>query len=132
MGNFFVAQDDAFMVIPTVYPHLSGESVLTMSLLDGVPLSDEARIQALPCDLKEVATQGGLRILDLIFKHGVFHGDLHSGNVFVFEDGRLGLIDFGIVGMDERGQEQVANLLLCLVNGDSIERRASTPSSATP
>ena len=119
VGNFFLAQDDAFMVIPTVYPHLSGESVLTMSLLDGVPLSDEARIQALPCDLKEVATQGGLRILDLIFKHGVFHGDLHSGNVFVFEDGRLGLIDFGIVGrLDERGQEQVANLLLCLVNGD--------------
>ena len=59
VGNFFVAQDDAFMVIPTVYPHLSGESVLTMSLLDGVPLSDEARIQALPCDLKEVATKVG-------------------------------------------------------------------------
>ena len=43
------------MVIPTVYPHLSGESVLTMTLLDGVPLSNEAAIRALPCDLKEVA-----------------------------------------------------------------------------
>ena len=119
VASFFTSQDDDFMVIPTVYPHLSGESVLTMTLLDGVPLSNEEAIQALPCDLKEVASEGGVRILDLIFKHGVFHGDLHSGNVFVFEDGRLGLIDFGIVGrLDERGQEQVASLLLCLVNGD--------------
>jgi ubiquinone biosynthesis protein len=62
----------------------------------------------------------------MIFKHGVFHGDLHSGNVFVFEDGRLGLIDFGIVGrLDERGREQVADLLLCLVNGD-FHRAART------
>jgi len=119
VAAFFSRQEDDFMVIPTVFPHLSGESVLTMSFLEGVPLSNEEAVRALPCDLKEVATKGGLRILDLIFKHGVFHGDLHSGNVFVFADGRLGLIDFGIVGrLDERAREQVADLLLCLVNGD--------------
>jgi ubiquinone biosynthesis protein len=119
VAALFADEEEEFLIIPTVYPHLTGESVLTMSLIDGVPLSDEEAIQALPCDLKEIAHKSGIHVLDMIFKHGVFHGDLHSGNVFVFEDGRLGLIDFGIVGrLDERGREQVADLLFCLVNGD--------------
>jgi ubiquinone biosynthesis protein len=126
VAGFFADAEEQFLVIPTVFPHLTGETVLTMSLLDGVPLSDETRIRALPCDLKEVAVKGGIHVLDMIFKYGVFHGDLHSGNVFVFEDGRLGLIDFGIVGrLDERAREQVADLLLCLVNGD-FHRAART------
>ncbi len=36
--------------------------------------------------------------LEMIFRHGIFHADPHPANVFVLADGRLGLVDFGIIG----------------------------------
>ncbi|HBU48520.1 MAG TPA: hypothetical protein DEB46_09430 [Myxococcales bacterium] len=115
--NFEDQQD--FLVIPTVYEGLSCESVLTMDRLKGTPLSDTDRIRSLPCDLKQVAERGAGCILDMVFNHGVFHGDLHAGNLFIFDEGKIGLIDFGIVGhLNPRTREQVADLLLTLVNGD--------------
>lgn len=108
-----------FLVIPKVYEHLSSEAILTMERLRGVPLSATEEIHALDCDLKELAQQGAECLLDMIFEHGFFHGDLHAGNLFIFGDGRIGVIDFGIIGrLDPRGREMVADLLLNLVNGD--------------
>ncbi|MBM66694.1 MAG: hypothetical protein CMH55_10710 [Myxococcales bacterium] len=115
--NFEDQQD--FLIIPTVYEGLSCESVLTMDRLKGTPLSDTDAIHTLPCDLSEVARRGAGCILDMVFNHGVFHGDLHAGNLFIFDEGKIGLIDFGIVGhLDPRTRETVADLLLTLVNGD--------------
>jgi ubiquinone biosynthesis protein len=51
--------------------------------------------------------------LEGAFLHGVFHGDLHSGNLFVLEDGRVGLVDFGITGR-LREQERLAFLRMMM------------------
>jgi ubiquinone biosynthesis protein len=120
----FEGEADCTLVIPEVYRDLSSESVLTMDRLDGVTLSDIETVTTLPCDLKSTADAGGRYLLKMIFEDGVFHGDLHSGNVFIYPDGRIGLIDFGIVGrLDERSRDRIAELMLFLFSGD-FERAA--------
>jgi ubiquinone biosynthesis protein len=55
-----------------------------------------------------------------VFEHGFYHADPHPGNFFVEPGGRIGLIDFGMVGtLDERTQEQLARLLLAVTRQDS-------------
>ena len=62
----------------------------------------------------------------MVFEDGLFHADLHPGNLFVIEGGQIGLIDFGKVGtVDERTQQQLAAVLLALGMQDS-ERLTDT------
>jgi predicted unusual protein kinase regulating ubiquinone biosynthesis (AarF/ABC1/UbiB family) len=85
------------IVIPQVHEELSSRRVLVMELLHGVPIDD-------PEQLGEAVDPGEL-IEDLVrawlltaLRDGVFHGDVHAGNLMLLRDGRLGLIDWGIVG----------------------------------
>ena len=58
-------------------------------------------------------------MLDQILRLGFFHADPHPGNVFVFEDGTVGLIDFGAVGrLDPIQQAAVVDMLAALVQRD--------------
>jgi len=86
------------IVIPRVHPDLSGRTTLTMELLDGVPIDDPAAtdwgdVDPRPLLLALMKAWFTTAVLD-----GVFHGDLHAGNLLLLRDGRLGLIDFGILG----------------------------------
>jgi ubiquinone biosynthesis protein len=56
----------------------------------------------------------------MVFEDGFYHADPHPGNLFVEADGRLGLIDFGMVGtVDAATQEQLAAVLLAVTGGDA-------------
>jgi ubiquinone biosynthesis protein len=62
----------------------------------------------------------------MIFRHGVFHGDPHPANIMVLEDGRLGLVDFGMTGsLSEADMRRLTRLLLDAVheNVDALPRR---------
>ena len=64
--------------------------------------------------------------LEMIFRHGVFHGDPHPSNLFVLPDGRLGLVDFGQIGSLSAGDmNRLTRLLLDCVNEnvDALPRR---------
>jgi ubiquinone biosynthesis protein len=49
-------------------------------------------------DTEAVVRTGMVRFMEGAMIHGIFHGDLHGGNLFVQPDGRTALLDFGIVG----------------------------------
>ena len=49
-------------------------------------------------DTEEVVRTGMIGFMEGAMIHGIFHGDLHGGNLFVLPDGRTALLDFGIVG----------------------------------
>ena len=55
-------------------------------------------MQAADIDTTEVVRSGMIGFLEGAMLHGVFHGDLHAGNLFVLPDGRTALLDFGITG----------------------------------
>jgi ubiquinone biosynthesis protein len=81
-----------------------------------VPLSrkfDHATREALAKVLAEV-------YVEMTFTHGVYHADPHPGNILVLNDGRLGLLDFGMVGrIDDRLREAIEEMLLAVVGRDA-------------
>jgi aarF domain-containing kinase len=86
------------IVIPTPLPELSGPGVLVMGFLDGVAIDDLGAIEAMGHDPAPLV-QELLRSWFLTgLRFGMFHGDIHAGNLMLLRDGRLGMIDWGIVG----------------------------------
>jgi len=85
------------LVVPRVYPELCGEQILTMEYLDGVPIDDLAMVAELGLDPKSLIREL-LRAWVLTAVHtGSFHADIHAGNLLAMPDGRLGMLDWGIV-----------------------------------
>lgn len=100
--------------IPRSFPDASAPRVLTMELVDGRPLTESAdRLTALrPEDRETLARTLMATVIEQILVYGVFHADLHPGNVLLREDGTLGMIDFGAVGVIERSRRQHLTALL--------------------
>jgi ubiquinone biosynthesis protein len=86
------------VVIPEPVEELSGRRVLTMEFLDGVPIDDFDAIAAQGIDVRP-AVEAMVRAWFLgVIEEGVFHGDVHAGNLLLLTDGRVGVLDWGIVG----------------------------------
>src|SRR3989338_2162808 len=107
------------IVIPQVYRNLSSTKVLTLERLEGVRLSDKALLQEKGVDIQKLTHNGVQAFYKMVLVDGIFHGDLHAGNMFVLEDSRIGLIDFGIVGrLNQRTRDALGNMFLALVMED--------------
>lgn len=110
--------------IPRVYMDWTTERVLTMEALEGIPLSSSAALKQPGIDPDEITRLGLKAYLKMVFTDGLFHGDLHAGNFFVFPNSTIGLIDFGVVGrLNNRAQASIANMLFALSKED-YERMA--------
>ncbi len=85
-------------VVPRPHPRLVTRRVLVMERLSGFKFDDVAGMKAAGVDTEAVIRTGMVAFMEGAMIHGVFHGDLHGGNLFVLPDGRTALLDFGIVG----------------------------------
>jgi len=112
---------DLIMVPQPIQDHTTSR-ILTMTYVDGhkiTALSPEAR-RAL--DGNALASALTRAYLDQILVHGFFHADPHPGNVLVTVDGRLALIDLGMVSyLTPRMQTQLLKFLLAIVEGQVDE-----------
>lgn len=106
---------DENVLIPQVYWEYSSRRVITMTDLKGIKLSEIDRLRAEGYDLRSIAENITRVYLQMVFVHGVFHADPHPANILVC-DGRIGLIDFGMMGyLTLRIKEDLGDLLLALV-----------------
>ncbi len=102
--------------VPDVHPDLTTSTVLCMELLEGVKMR-EAREAG--CDMRVVGERYLKCAYDQLFVHGLFHGDLHPGNVLVLAGDRIGLLDFGMVGrMTREMRDNVISIMFALQKGD--------------
>jgi ubiquinone biosynthesis protein len=84
--------------VPHVYWTYTRAHVLTLEFLEGTKLADLDE-QLSSDDRRRLATRVAKTWMEMIFKHGVFHGDPHPANVFVLgSPDEIGLVDFGLVG----------------------------------
>ncbi|HET9442160.1 MAG TPA: AarF/UbiB family protein [Acidimicrobiales bacterium] len=90
--------DQRAMVVPRPHPTLVTRRVLVMERLDGFSFDDVEGMRAAGIDTSAVVRAGMVSFLEGAIIHGVFHGDLHGGNLFVQPDGRVALLDYGITG----------------------------------
>jgi predicted unusual protein kinase regulating ubiquinone biosynthesis (AarF/ABC1/UbiB family) len=86
------------IAVPEPYPELSGPNVLTMELLDGVPIDDLAQVKELGIDPAPLVEEVVRSFFLHVVRRGIFHGDAHAGNMLLLRDGRIGIVDWGIVG----------------------------------
>ncbi|MDB5385590.1 MAG: ubiB [Planctomycetaceae bacterium] len=112
-------KNDSTLVVPIVFWELSGETIITMEYLDGFKVSDRIGMFAVNLKLPELAANGAKIFLKQVFEFGLFHGDPHPGNVRIMRDGRIGLIDFGMVGrLEDERREQLVDIFLSISQRD--------------
>ena len=118
-GSSFVP--DGQIRLPHVVQQLSSRSVLVLEWIEGASiLSPEAR-EALEAGPGLVATTTALlgAFVEQYFVEGFFHADPHPGNLKVLSDGKVILLDAGMVGLfDPRTRSNLLDLVLALINQD--------------
>lgn len=98
--------------IPSIFWTLSARRVLTTQWVDGIALSDHEALAASSIDKAELATTLARAFLGTALDRGVFHADMHAGNLFVRPDGTLCAVDFGIMGRIGRSERRFLALIL--------------------
>lgn len=93
-----VMAEDGYMSAPKVVWDGVGKRVLTMEWAAGLPLSDEAALEQPGLDRKALADNLTRAFLAQALDHGVFHADLHEGNLFAAAPAQIHAVDFGIIG----------------------------------
>ncbi len=91
-------------VVPRPHPELVTRRVLVMERLDGFAFDDVAGMRDADVDTRAVIRTAMVGLMEGAMIHGIFHGDLHGGNLFVRPDGRTALLDFGITGRLSEGR----------------------------
>jgi len=103
--------------IPDVVAEYSGKTVLTLEFCECERVDLYARRH--PEDVPRLINILVKVMLQTIFEDGLFHADPHPGNVLVNPDGRLSMLDFGMMGeLDEPMRESLTHLLEAVVKGD--------------
>ena len=117
--------DSNKLVVPKIYWDLTNSTLMTMEWLEGRPI--------LKADVVAVASRENARIsrneaTTLLFRaffkqyfvDGFFHADPHPGNIFYLNDGRVALLDCGMMGhLDPRTRNTMTEMVLAIVNCDA-------------
>jgi ubiquinone biosynthesis protein len=98
VARAFADLDQRGYVIPRPHPTLVTRRMLVMERLAGFRFEDVAGMKGAGVDTEGVVRTGMIGFMEGAMIHGIFHGDLHGGNLFVLPDGRTALLDFGITG----------------------------------
>lgn len=102
--------------VPKVHHDLTTAKVMTMERIYATRIDDAKAVRAAGHDGEALCRNLLLSLLDSAFHGGLFHGDLHAGNVLVDDEGKLVLIDFGIVGrFDARTRRILRQLVVDLI-----------------
>ena len=111
------------ITVPRIHARWTRERLCVMDYLEGPSLGEWLRAGLPgPVDPAQVAAAGADTVLRMVFVDGCFHADPHPGNVIMLSDGRLGLVDFGMVGvLSEARRLEFLDLLLAVVARDVAE-----------
>jgi ubiquinone biosynthesis protein len=110
----------ALLQIPQPVPDYCTRCVLTMDYVQGRKITALGPLARLEINGAALAEELFKAYLKQVLVDGLFHADPHPGNVFVTDDGRLALLDLGMVGHTTPGmQERLLKLLLAVSEGNS-------------
>jgi ubiquinone biosynthesis protein len=123
MVHIAVASEHAgtgFVRVPRPIPGLVTTDVLVMERVPGVPYTAARQRYGDAMDGEALLRMAASGVLEHALIYGVFHGDLHSGNVLVTETGTISLVDYGVCGrIDARERALLVRLLVAALQQDS-------------
>lgn len=110
---------DPDIQVPRIFWDTTTSRVLTIERIRGINVSELDALDAAGIDRRRLAERAAGCAAKMIFEDGFFHADPHPGNLFVVGGGRIGLIDFGMVGeLDDDLRERLGILLIALTSKD--------------
>jgi len=110
------------IVVPLPVEGFTTERVLTMELVEGRKITDLDPLTALDIDGTALADELFRAYLHQVVIDGFFHADPHPGNVFLTDDGRVALLDLGMVGLIPPGmRDGLFRLLMAIGEGQGDE-----------
>lgn len=122
-GNLDAFED---IVVPRPVTGLTTSKVLVMELVRGRKITSVSPVRLTEIDGRRLATALFEAYLKQIMVDGFFHADPHPGNVLLTDDGRLALLDLGMVArVDNDMQDVMARLLIAVSEGDGAEAAAA-------
>jgi ubiquinone biosynthesis protein len=119
----FAANEDVH--IPRVFWTTTTSRVLTLERIVGIKVDDLDGLDRARVDRRDLATRATGVAVSMVFEHGFFHADPHPGNLFIEPAGRIGLIDFGMVGEVDDALRHRLGVLLAALTSHDVERLAS-------
>jgi ubiquinone biosynthesis protein len=112
-------REDKTFRVPTVDWDRTAREVLTLEWIEGTPLNDHAALDAKGFDLPALGRTVIQSFLRHALRDGFFHADMHPGNLFVDDDGRLVAVDFGIMGrLGPKERRFLAEILFGFITRD--------------
>ncbi len=112
-------KDNSHIIIPQVKHEFSTKRILTMKFEEGKSLN-EIKNSIPEAKGKRLAEVGAEMYLNMIFRDNFYHGDPHPGNILVNADGKLVLLDFGMIGsLNTSIFNELEEFLIAIVNHDS-------------
>jgi ubiquinone biosynthesis protein len=108
------------LYIPKPYRDLTTRKVLTIEFVSGCKVSDVSTLKSWGIEPRDIATKGLNIYLKQIFEVGIFHADPHPGNILIRPNGKVALIDFGMIGKLMQSQRfAFAGVFISLANKDA-------------
>jgi aarF domain-containing kinase len=118
-NRIMVEHDQVQVAAPRPVDELTTKRVLVMERFFGHRVDDVEKLRASNVDGEATLLVGMRAWFQCMILHGFFHGDVHAGNLMALADGRIGFLDFGIVGRFARERrEQVTDYLMAFSTGD--------------
>ncbi|KVW94353.1 ABC1 kinase family protein [Thiobacillus denitrificans] len=111
--------DDPLVKIPRVYWEFTNDRVNVQEEIVGMAGVAPDKLRASGLDPKLLAARGADTVLRMVLEHGYFHADPHPGNILFLPENRIGIIDFGMVGMlTHHRRDQIVDMLHALTRKD--------------
>lgn len=111
--------DDTELYIPAIDWNRTAARVLTLEWVEGIRIDQPDALQQQGFVLDDIIATAANAFFKMVYRDGFFHADMHPGNLFVRPDGRIAVIDFGIMGrLDRETRFYLADMLHGFLVGD--------------
>ena len=112
-------KNDSGFYVPKIYWNYTSEKVLTLDWVEGISIREKALLEENKIDINNIASDIIQHFLRHAVRDGFFHADMHQGNLFIDNSGRIIPIDFGIMGrLDKLNRRFLAEILYGFVQRD--------------
>ena len=112
-------KNDNGFEVPKIYWNQTSKKILCLDRIHGFPIREVDKLKSLKVDTKKLAKNIIQHFLRHAVRDGFFHADMHQGNLFVSEDGKIIPVDFGIMGrLDINNRRYLAEILYGFIRRD--------------
>lgn len=110
---------DNTLRVPKIHWAVTAGDIITLEWVEGVSIYDKDKIVKLGLDPVDIAAKIAIIFFNQAYRDGFFHADLHPGNILVCPDGKVALVDFGIIGtLPEDDRLAIAEILYAFLKRD--------------